>query len=182
MEVSRGDTVKIEYVARDSDDELFDTSNRTLAQTEGIFDEDSKYRALALEVGGEGMLPGVQEALVGLEEGERARVVVPPEQAYGEPREQLVGEYDREAFEQRIGDLELEEGLEVGSEDGNTGRVVEFDDETVTVDFNPELAGETLTFDIEVVEIIETTSEDEERASEESGDNLVGGADGLFDG
>lgn len=155
MPVEYGDTVVIEYVGRRENGEIFDTSERVLAQQEGLLSEnpDRVYKSLEIELGGGAVLPGLEDALIGMEIGEQARVTLPPEKAYGEPTDERVRDYDREAFEEMLGDRELVAGFEVEADSGLGGRVVEIGDETVTVDFNHELAGETLIFDIEVVEI-----------------------------
>lgn len=155
MTISHGDTVTLEYVGRLDDGEIFDTSDRVLAQQEGLLSENPErvYKPLTVEVGEDSVIPGLQEALLGMEAGEQATVTIPPERAYGEYTEERLGEYDREAFEEMLGDRELEEGFEVEADSGLTGQVVDIGPETVTVDFNHELAGETLTFEIEILEV-----------------------------
>lgn len=155
MPVEYGDTVVVEYVGRREDGDIFDTSDRVLAQQEGILgdDEERVYKPIALELGEGSVLPGLEEALVGMDVGEQASVTIPPEKAYGEPQEDRIVSYDRAAFDEMLGDRELVEEFEVEADSGATGRVVDFDEDAVTVDFNHELAGETLVFDIEIVEI-----------------------------
>ncbi len=155
MTVEYGDTVLIEYAGRRENGEIFDTSERVLAQQEGLLSEnpDRVYKPLEIELGNGAVLPGIEEALIDMEIGEQARITLPPEKAYGEPTDERIMDYDREEFEAMLGDRELVDGFEVKADSGLTGRVVEIGDETVTVDFNHELAGETLIFDIEVVEI-----------------------------
>jgi FKBP-type peptidyl-prolyl cis-trans isomerase 2 len=155
MTISPGDTVTLEYVGRLSDGEVFDTSDRVLAQQEGLLEESSGrvYKPLTVDIGDDSVIPGLQEALVGMEEDEQTTVTIPPEQAYGEYTEERLGEYDREAFEEMLGDRELTEGVEVEADSGLEGRVTDIGEETVTVDFNHELAGETLTFTIEIIDV-----------------------------
>jgi peptidylprolyl isomerase len=155
MTISSGDTVTLEYVGRLQDGEVFDTSDRVLAQQEGLLEENSGrvYKPLTVDIGDDSVIPGLQEALVGMENGEQATVTIPPEQAYGTHTDERLGEYDRAAFEEMLGDRELTEGVEVEADSGLDGRVVDIGEETVTVDFNHELAGEHLTFEIEVIEV-----------------------------
>lgn len=155
MTITRGDLVTIEYVGRLEDGTVFDTSDETLARDAGLAGERSErvFTALTVEVGEDTVIQGLQEALVGLSEGAETTVRIPPEQAYGTYDPERVGEYDREAFEEMVGDRELTEGFEVETDDGLPGRVVDIGPETVTVDFNHELADETLTFEIEVVDV-----------------------------
>jgi len=155
MTISPGDTVTLEYVGRLQDGEVFDTSDRVLAQQEGLLEENSGrvYKPLTVDIGDDSVIPGLQEALVGMEKGEQATVTIPPEQAYGTHTDERLGEYDRAAFEEMLGDRELTEGVKVEADSGLDGRVVDIGEETVTVDFNHELAGEHLTFEIEVIEV-----------------------------
>jgi len=153
MTVEPGDTATIEYVGRLADGEVFDTSDRGVAQEAGIVDEGRVYQPLTVEVGEDSVIPGLQEALLQMEEGDQATVTVPPERAYGDRTDERVGEYDRETFEGMLGDRDLGEGVEVVADSGLRGRVVALDAETVTVDFNHELAGEQLTFELEVLDL-----------------------------
>jgi peptidylprolyl isomerase len=80
-------------------------------------------------------------------------VTIPPEKAYGEHTDERVAEYERDTFEEMLGGREATVGTEVETEQGLPGEVIDVADETVTVDFNHELAGETLEFDIEVTDV-----------------------------
>ena len=153
MPISDGDQVTIAYVGRLEDGSVFDTSNRELAERTGLAGEnpDRIFEPLTIDIGSDSVIPGLQDALRGLEADEKLTVTIPPEEAYGEHRESRIGEYDREAFEEMVGDRELTEGFEVETDDGLRGRVTDIGSELVTVDFNHELAGETLLFEIEVL-------------------------------
>jgi FKBP-type peptidyl-prolyl cis-trans isomerase 2 len=155
MAITQGDSVTIEYVGRLADGMVFDTSDEQLAEQSGLAEENPEriFEPLTVDVGEDTIIPGLQEALRGMEAGDETTVTIPPEQAYGEHTEERIGEYDRQAFEEMIGDRELREGFEVETDDGLPGRVVEFDADTVRVDFNHELAGETLTFEIRILDV-----------------------------
>jgi peptidylprolyl isomerase len=100
------------------------------------------------------VIPGFENAVIGLEAGGRCKVVIPPEEAYGERRDDLVLEIGRDELP---GQIEPQPGmvLEVRDEEGEYTEVaiIEVGEETITLDANHELAGETLTFEIELVEI-----------------------------
>jgi peptidylprolyl isomerase len=155
MPITQGDSVTIEYVGRLADGTVFDTSDEQLAEQSGLAEKNPEriFEPLTVDVGEDTIIPGLQEALRGMEAGDETTVTIPPEQAYGEHTEERIGEYDRQAFEEMIGDRELREGFEVETDDGLPGRVVEFDADTVRVDFNHELAGETLTFEIRILDV-----------------------------
>lgn len=107
------------------------------------------------------IIPGLEQALTGREVGESLKVSVPPAEAYGEVREDLVQNVPREAF----GEVEpIEPGMafQARSPDGRETRVVvkEIADDQVIVDANHQLAGVTLNFDVEVVEVRDATEEE----------------------
>ncbi|WP_436935103.1 FKBP-type peptidyl-prolyl cis-trans isomerase [Halovenus marina] len=155
MTISEGDTVRIEYVGRLEDGSVFDTSDKVLAETEGLLDDnpDRSFAPFTLEVGEDDVIPGLTEALIGMEDGEQKTVTIPPEKAYGEHTDERIAEYERDTFEEMLGGREATVGTEVETEQGLPGEVTAVEDDTVTVDFNHELAGETLEFDIEVVSV-----------------------------
>jgi FKBP-type peptidyl-prolyl cis-trans isomerase SlyD len=104
--------------------------------------------------GAENIVPGLEEALEGKTIGDKVHVVVPPEKAYGDYDEDDIDEFEMD----EIPDSEnLEEGMIVEMEDEDgfvyVGTVMEVSDGVVVVDFNPPLAGKTLTFDVEVLKL-----------------------------
>ena len=155
MPITEGDEVTISYVGQLEDGTVFDTSDRDVALESGLLDAepDRAYEPLTIDIGDDDVIPGLQEALIGMEEGAETTVQIGPEAAYGEYSEDRIADYDRESFEEMIGDHELEEGFRVETDEGLPGEVTGFDEETVTVDFNHELAGETLVFELEILDV-----------------------------
>jgi len=155
MAISTGDTVTIEYTGRLDDGSVFDTSLESVAEAEGLAaDQPGRdYQPLTVEIGSGRIIEGLENGLVGMEAGEEDTVEIEPEQAYGERTDDRVVEYEADEFAEMLGGREVEEGLEIQTEEGLPGEVVDADDETVTVDFNHELAGEALTFEVEVVAV-----------------------------
>jgi len=156
MPIERGDGVTIHYVGRFEDGSLFDTSRQEVARHEDLItaqgNEPADYAPLSFTVGRGDIIEGIEEALVGMEDGEEATIEVPPEKAYGEFEEEKVREYDPEAFEEMVGS-EPEVGLHVEAKNELHGDVTAVRDDAVQVDFNHELAGRTLIFDIEVLDV-----------------------------
>jgi peptidyl-prolyl cis-trans isomerase B (cyclophilin B) len=154
--VEPGDTVIVEYVGRFESGGLFDTSRYEVAAEHGLAEakdrDESAYKPLAVTVGDGAIIEGLDEGLVGLSVGEEATIEVPPEKGYGEFSDEKVREYDHETFEGMVGQ-EPEIGLHVHAENGLHGDVTAITDESVEVDFNHELAGKTLLFDVEVVDV-----------------------------
>ncbi len=111
--------------------------------------------------GAENIVPGLEDALTGKKVGDKLSVTLTPDQAYGEYDEEEVEEIDRAD----IPDAEmLREGMLIEAEDDegyvSLGLVRELTDDTVLLDFNPPLAGKTLTYDVEVVALREADSEE----------------------
>jgi FKBP-type peptidyl-prolyl cis-trans isomerase SlyD len=104
--------------------------------------------------GAENIVPGLEAALEGKVVGDVVHVTVPPEEAYGDYDDEEIDEFD---LDEIPGGENLEEGMivEVEDEDGFVyiGTVMEVVDGVVVVDFNPPLAGKTLTFDVQVLTI-----------------------------
>ncbi len=136
----KGDKVKIHYKGTLVDGDVFDSS-------EG-------KDPLQFTIGSGEVIVGFDEAVMGLEVGEKRSVIVPVEKAYGERKKELVIAVP---MNQVPPDLELELGLdlEMGGAEGEILRVkvVEITEDVVTLDANPPLAGEELMFDVELVEI-----------------------------
>lgn len=155
MAITEGDSVTIAYIGRLEDGTVFDTSNEALARDAGLDEENPErnFKPLELKLGSGRVIEGLEEELVGMEVGDEKTIVIGPEKAYGPHTDDRVVGYDRDDFEEMIGDRELTEGFEVETEDGLPGRVVEIGDDVVTVDFNHELAGETLVFEIEILDV-----------------------------
>ncbi|WP_436924180.1 FKBP-type peptidyl-prolyl cis-trans isomerase [Halosimplex amylolyticum] len=155
MAISTGDTVTIEYTGRLDDGEVFDTSLESVATEEGLADDQPErdYQPLTVEIGAGRIIEGLEDALVGMETGDEDTVTIEPEQAYGERTDDRVVEYDTDEFTEMLGGRDPVEGMEIQTEQGMPGRVAEAGEETVRVDFNHELAGETLEFEVEVVSV-----------------------------
>lgn len=108
---------------------------------------------MTVEVGAERVIQGLEEALIGLEQGDAPTVTIPPEKGYGGWTGEHVREYDAEEFGQMVGGQTPEEGAYLETKDGDLAEIVHVDEEIVRIDFNHELAGETLEFDLEVVDV-----------------------------
>jgi len=123
---------------------------------------DSNVGEAPLEfVAGKGeIIPGLEKAVEGMEVGEEKVVEVKADEAYGQRNEEWVDTLPREQFE----GINLEKGMTLygQSPDGQTVAVTvkDFDDKSVTIDYNHPLAGEDLTFDVKVVSKRDATLEE----------------------
>jgi len=141
MPAQKGSKVKVHYTG-------------TLKADGSQFDSSEGREPLAFTMGEGMVIAGFEKAVLGKPVGDTVTVEIPPSEGYGEPNEQLVFQVRREQLPTNV---EVEEGimLEIRTEDGSPAyvRVTDFDEKLVTLDGNHPLAGETLIFDIEVVEV-----------------------------
>ncbi|PAU78798.1 peptidylprolyl isomerase [Halorubrum salipaludis] len=145
----------LEYTGRLDDDTVFDTSRKSVAEETGLAEAqpEREYAPLTVEIGEEQVIEGMEEGLIGLEAGETDTLTIPPEKAYGEPSDDQIQEFETAELKEMLGGQTPEEGAYLEAQNGSQGEVVHVDDEVVRVDFNPRLAGETLTFDVEIVDV-----------------------------
>jgi peptidylprolyl isomerase len=139
--VKQGDTVKVHYTGRFEDGVIFDSS--------------VDAEPLEFTLGSHEVIPGFEEAAEGMNVGESKTVSIEPAQAYGSYNENLVVDMPKEYFPE---DIEPEIGMRLIIVD-NSGEelpvvVSEVQDDSVRLDANHPLAGKTLVFDIELVDIV----------------------------
>jgi len=134
----------------------------TLTNVQGeTLDSSAGGEPLAYLHGAKGIIPGLEKELLGKAVGDHFEVDIRPEDAYGQVSDQLIDEVPREAF----GDIDkIEVGMQfqAGDPEGNA-RIVTVQavgDDTVTVDANHPLAGQTLHFDVSVMAIRPATQEE----------------------
>lgn len=142
MAAVSGDTVSVNYTGTLEDGTTFDSS-------EG-------RAPLLFTLGAGDVIPGFEQAVIGLEVGEKAAVTIQPEDAYGPVFEEAIQTVPVDLFGEAAPPVGAE--FSVRADDGSDlmGRVVALSDDLVdvTVDFNHPLAGKALTFEIELVELI----------------------------
>jgi FKBP-type peptidyl-prolyl cis-trans isomerase 2 len=153
MTIADGDDVTIEYTGRLEDGTVFDTSRESVAAEHGLDEANPNrdYGPLTVEIGDDRVIEGLEAGLLGMEQGDTATIEVSPEEGYGEHTDDRVVEYDAAEFSEMLGGEPPREGMVVQTDEGLPGEVIAADGETVRVDFNHELAGERLTFEVEVV-------------------------------
>lgn len=140
-QVKDGDTVKIHFTGRLDDGTEFDTSKN----------EDP----LEFTVGKQEVIPGMERAVIGMSPGEAKTVTIPADEAYGPYHEEMVVAVERGEFPPDM-EIEVDQQIQVTLDDDRAivVTVTEINDSTVTLDANHPLAGEDLTFDIQLVEIV----------------------------
>ncbi|MGB0224105.1 FKBP-type peptidyl-prolyl cis-trans isomerase SlyD [Marinobacterium sp. xm-a-121] len=112
--------------------------------------------------GAQNIIPGLENALTGKAVGDALQVTVEPAEGYGEIRDELIQEVDRSAF-QGVDDIDVGMQFMAQTPWGEQPvTVVKVEGDQITLDGNHQLAGETLNFDVEVVEVREATAEEVE--------------------
>ena len=155
MKISKNKFVSVTYdlnVGDDDDRELMESATKE-HPLQFIFDTDA-------------MLPAFEQNIKGLEAGNKFKFTLTPEQAYGEFAEERVVELPKSIFMQegKFDEEYIVEGvtLPMMNTDGDrmNGSVREVKDDVVVMDFNHPLAGETLHFEGEVLDVHEPTKEE----------------------
>ncbi len=139
-EATQGDRVRVHYTGRLDDGTVFDSS-------EG-------RDPLVFELGEGRVIPGFEAAVLGMSAGDRKSTTIPSDEAYGPRRDDLLLAVERDRLPDGL-DPEPGQALQMQTEEGQVVpvRVVEADDTSVTIDANHPLAGQDLTFEIELVGI-----------------------------
>ena len=145
--VENGQFVSVHYTGTLQDGEVFDTS-------EG-------RHPLEVQIGAGQIISGFEKALIGMALNEKKNLTLDPEDAYGQRDDSLTHSFPREDVPAEI-NPEVGQTVALSSPEGRQvpAIITEVNDEKVVVDLNHPLAGLTLTFDIEVVGISDTATQD----------------------
>ncbi|NOT31952.1 MAG: peptidylprolyl isomerase [Planctomycetes bacterium] len=146
MKIARGCRVVLSY-------ELFDRAGEVLETSEE--GEPMEYVHGADEIA-----PALERALAGKQEGDKVRVTLPPEDAFGAIDPGLIVSVPRSEippeFQLSVGEylpIELEDAPEDLTDEEVEFRIVEVGESEVVLDANHPLAGETVTFALQVVSV-----------------------------
>jgi peptidylprolyl isomerase len=139
-QAKQGDTVKVHYTGKLADGSVFDSS--------------ANRDPLEFTIGQGQVIPGFEQAVVGMKAGDAKTATIAPDDAYGPHRPNMVGAVDRSQLPQDI-NPQVGQQLQVRQQDGHSMvvKVTEVGKGKVTLDANHPLAGKDLTFDIQLVDI-----------------------------
>ncbi|GAB4380030.1 MAG: peptidylprolyl isomerase [Calditrichia bacterium] len=147
MPIQPNQVVTIHYTVKDEDGQILDTTKNQ---------EPFSYLS-----GRNQILPKLEEKINEMVIGSKAETTLAPEDGYGEYREDAVQTIKRSEFPENT---ELKEGMRfmANTPDGRQMplTIKEIDGDNVTIDFNHALAGKTLTFDIQLVDVRDATQEE----------------------
>ncbi|OUR80813.1 peptidylprolyl isomerase [Colwellia psychrerythraea] len=146
MKIAKNNVVVMHYAVSDSEGTLIDSSY------------EDKPMAIIQGVGY--LIPGLDDALIDHQAGDKFEVAVACDQAYGERHDDYVQTVPREVLA-GVEDLALGTQLRATTDDGEqTVIVIDVQDDVITVDGNHPLSGLDLSFDVEVIEVREATAEE----------------------
>jgi FKBP-type peptidyl-prolyl cis-trans isomerase SlyD len=132
----------------------------TFPESGEVFDSNVNQQPLVFLVGHGNMIEGFEQEMLGAAMGEVREFTLTPERAYGSRDDANVQSIPRSQFPEG---MELEVGMVLGAQSDQGPMqftVVDVNDEIVIVDLNHQMAGHTLHFSVEVVEIREATSDE----------------------
>jgi len=140
MSIKIGDEVTIHFTAKLETGKVVETT---------IEGKPQSYR-----IGSGALLPGLEEALIGLKQGDKLTIKIPPKKGFGERREDLLDEVPKSLFDKEI---RFSEGMVVELHPKEGGKIMAVvrtvKKNTITVDLNHPYAGRTLEFNIEIVKV-----------------------------
>nr|WP_305082391.1 peptidylprolyl isomerase [Oculatella sp. LEGE 06141] len=139
-QAKQGDTVTVHYTGKLDDGTVFDSS--------------ANRDPLQFSIGEGNVIPGFEQAVMGMSPGESKTAIIPADQAYGPHYQEMVLVVDRNQIPDNL-PVEIGQQLQIRQQGGQTIPVMitEVSEAQVTLDANHPLAGEDLTFDIQLVEI-----------------------------
>ncbi|MFC2013094.1 FKBP-type peptidyl-prolyl cis-trans isomerase [Chloroflexota bacterium] len=140
-----GDTVKVHYTGR--------------LQDGTVFDKSVGSEPLEFTLGQRQMIPGFEQAIIGMKAGESKTVTIPVDEAYGPRRDDMIVETERSELSESI-DPQIGMHLQMTQSGGSiiVVTIIDISETTITIDANHALAGHDLIFDIELVEIKKSQS------------------------
>lgn len=140
-QAKNGDTVKVHYTGTLEDGTQFDSSIGS--------------DPLRFTLGQGQLIPGFEKSVTGMAVGDKETITLPPEEAYGERREDLMVTIQKSQLPQET-EPHVGMMLQAEQQDGSVVNFVidEIGETTVNLDANPPLAGKTLIFEIELMEIV----------------------------
>ncbi len=136
-----GNTVKVKYTG-------------ILKKSGTVFEQTPEDNPLSIKLGNNEIIPKIEDALIGMDVGETKTVELQPEDAFGERHEEMMIEIDKDRFPDNV-NPEVGQSLELklDSDEKMNVMVKEITDSTVKVDGNHPLAGESLVFELKLVDV-----------------------------
>lgn len=153
MAINNGDFVRLNFTGKVKETgDVFDTTYEDVAKDADLYMEEKTYKPIPIVVGGNHLLPAIEESIEGLEAGESKTIEVSSDDAFGDRQSDLVQLIPMREFKKQ--GITPVPGMPISAGE-RTGKVLTVNGGRVKVDFNHELAGKDLIYDVDVIEIIE---------------------------
>jgi len=171
MAIIKGKIVSLDYEGKLENGEVFDSSQH-----------GDHSHPLEFEVGAGHVIPGFDEAVLGMELGQEKEFEIEPENAYGHYREELKKQIPKQGFQRPLDEqgnpVEPQVGMVLGMKTPQGQmlpvKISAIDDQNITLDLNHPLAGKKLLFKIKILEI-KDKPEEEAQTSEQTPDQTQTG-------
>ncbi|MGC9116123.1 MAG: FKBP-type peptidyl-prolyl cis-trans isomerase [Conexivisphaera sp.] len=155
--MERGSLVYINYTLRiKGEDKVIETTYEDVAKQAGVHNPEMRYEPVLVAVGERWVVPGLDDALLGMSEGEKRTLEVPPEKGYGQRDPAKVKLIPLRKFGEDASRIRVGDQVDV---DGQVGVVSYVGSGRVAIDFNHRLAGKTLVYDVEIVRLLKDAGE-----------------------
>jgi peptidylprolyl isomerase len=141
-QVKHGDMIRVHYHGTLEDGSVFSST----------YEEKEPFE---FTIGKGSVLPGFEQAVIGMSVGDTRSISIPPEEAYGQHRKEFVFMMNKAQAPAGL-NLELGKRLQIRTNQGNTtiATITAITEDSVILDANDPLAGKTLKFEIELIEIL----------------------------
>ena len=138
--VKDGDTVKVHYTGKLENGDVFDSSR--------------EREPFEFTLGNKAVIPGFEKGVIGMGVGDTKTIEILPEEAYGAKQDELVVEVQKTELPDDITPT-IGQRLQIKQQDGNpiVVTITDLTEDSITLDANHPLAGYTLFFDVELVDI-----------------------------
>ena len=158
MKVKKGDFVEIEYTARITGGNIFDTTNAEVAKKNGFYNEQAKnaYGSVIVKQGLKNVVKGLDESLLDKEVGKEYEVSLSPEDGFGKKDAKLIKTFSLASFKDQK--IPPQQGMPVNI-DGIPGAILRVGGGRVMVDFNHYLAGKQLNYNFKIKRVVEDEKE-----------------------
>jgi FKBP-type peptidyl-prolyl cis-trans isomerase 2 len=143
MPIKAGDIVKFHFTAKLENGKIVESTRRK--------------KPVKAKIGSKELLPGLEKAIIGLDKGSKKKVKVPPTKGFGKKDKKLIQKVDKSIFK-KGSQLRKNVTVEIQFEDGSKRRALVQDvkKDYLVVDLNHPLAGQTVIYDIEIVDVKQT--------------------------
>jgi peptidylprolyl isomerase/FKBP-type peptidyl-prolyl cis-trans isomerase SlyD len=155
--IKKGDFIRVNLTGKiKKTGEIFETTYEDVAKEAGIYDEKKIYVPMPVVVDGAHFLEFIDEALIGMGEGDSKHIEILPKDGYGERNPKLINLIPLNEFKKA--NINPVTGMIINYK-YKEGKVLSVSGGRVKIDFNNTFAGKTLEFDLNVVEIIKDDKE-----------------------